>query len=67
MSKDELIKSIKMLKKASTKKDKIIKRLRTRQYCKKKKIESITKLLEELRKECNLSSNCSEVLQVKKQ
>lgn len=54
------------MKKSLKKKDAIIKRLRTQHYREKRKIETLTKLLDELKKECNLSSNCCEILQVNK-
>lgn len=58
------LKSVKILKRACVKKDITIKRLRNEQSRRKKKIESLEKLLMELKQKCLLSSNSSDIVQV---
>lgn len=55
---------IKLLKRACLKKDHAIKRLYAKQIRDKKKIINLEELLTELRQQCGLSSNASNIIQV---
>jgi len=59
-----VIRSIELLKRACIKKDNTIKRLRTEQNRRKKKIESLQMLLTDLKQKCLLSSNSSDIVKV---
>lgn len=59
------IKSVRLLNQACVKKDITIKRLRNEQNRRKKKIESLQKLLTDLKQQCLLSANSSDIVEVR--
>ncbi|XP_025270346.1 uncharacterized protein LOC112639697 [Camponotus floridanus] len=58
------IRSVRLLKQACVKKDITIKRLRNEQNHRKKKIESLQKLLTDLKQQCLLSANSSDIVEI---